>query len=107
MLRNVIERIFGILKRRFKILKTASEYTMEIQVRLVYALTALHNYIQQEAEIEGLETGLEAETEDEEGSEEPDVPVGSIASPISREMDTKRDEIALEMWEAYKAYICI
>jgi hypothetical protein len=44
-LRNVIERIFSILKRQFKCLATALEYVFDIQVKLIFALTALHNFI--------------------------------------------------------------
>ena len=44
-LRNVIERIFGILKCRFQILLLAPEYNMDIQSRLPTALCTLHNFI--------------------------------------------------------------
>ena len=43
--RNVIERIFGVLKRRFRILLLAPEYNIEIQNRIPAALAALHNFI--------------------------------------------------------------
>ena len=41
----MIERIFGVLKRRFRILLLAPEYKMEIQSRLPAALCSLHNFI--------------------------------------------------------------
>ena len=44
--RNVIERIFGVLKRRFRILLLAPEYSVEIQSHIPAALAALHNFIQ-------------------------------------------------------------
>lgn len=40
-LRNAVERVFGVLKRRFKILKTAPEYNFETQIDLILALTGL------------------------------------------------------------------
>ena len=43
--RNVIEHIFGVLKRRFRILVHPPEYSMDIQARLPPALAALHNFI--------------------------------------------------------------
>jgi hypothetical protein len=43
-LRNAIERIFGVLKRKFKILKTAPEFSIDVQEDLVLALTGLHNF---------------------------------------------------------------
>ena len=44
-LRNTIERIFGIFKRKFKIVQTAPEYAINVQVNLLLALTALFNFI--------------------------------------------------------------
>ncbi len=45
-LRNVVERIFGVFKNRFHIFdKARNGYSMETQVKLVHALTGLHNFI--------------------------------------------------------------
>ena len=43
--RNVIECIFGVLKRRFQILLLALEYSTQIQARISAALCAIHNFI--------------------------------------------------------------
>ena len=43
---NVIERIFCITKRWFQILEIPVEFTMEVQVKIVLAITRLHNFIQ-------------------------------------------------------------
>ena len=45
LLRNAIERIFGILKKRFKIFKVQLEFPFSTQVKLVNALCCLHNII--------------------------------------------------------------
>jgi DDE superfamily endonuclease len=42
--RNVIERIFGVLKRCFCILLIAPEYGLDIQARILSALCAIHNF---------------------------------------------------------------
>ena len=42
---NAIKRIFGILKQQFKCLATALEYIFDIQVKLIFALIALYNFI--------------------------------------------------------------
>jgi hypothetical protein len=60
-LRNVVERIFKIPKRRFRILRSALEYPMLSQVDLIYVLTAIHNYIRKEAGLEALMAGLGTE----------------------------------------------
>jgi hypothetical protein len=44
-LRNAIERIFGVLKKRFRVLTHQLEYSYEIQVRLVKVICCLHNII--------------------------------------------------------------
>ncbi|ETV79971.1 hypothetical protein H257_07167 [Aphanomyces astaci] len=46
-LRNVVERIFGILKKRFLVLVCPVEYNYKFQVDLVLALCLLHNFIRQ------------------------------------------------------------
>jgi hypothetical protein len=43
--RNVIEQIFGVLKRRFQILELPPEYDASIQALIPPALAALHNFI--------------------------------------------------------------
>src|ERR1700722_5705893 len=43
--RNVVERIFGVLKMRYPILDKATWWPDEYQVKLVPALCALHNFI--------------------------------------------------------------
>jgi DDE superfamily endonuclease len=62
-LRNVIERIFGVVKRKFKILGQVPEYSVDTQVHLVLALCGLYNFIRQYEDIDDeLE---EVELEDE------------------------------------------
>lgn len=43
--RNCIERCFGVIKRRFKIIATAPEYNIKAQARLIHAVCVLHNFI--------------------------------------------------------------
>lgn len=45
-LRSIVERVFGLLKRKFKIVRgMACEYDFSIQVKVVYAVTALWNFL--------------------------------------------------------------
>jgi hypothetical protein len=43
--RNIIERIFGVIKKRWRILIMPPGYDMKIQARIPAALAALHNFI--------------------------------------------------------------
>jgi DDE superfamily endonuclease len=102
-LRNVIERIFGVVKRKYQILRTPSEYSIETQTRIILACCALHNYVRS---IEGEQADMWLETESIEAipSIQPSVlyPQGAISS---KGMDKFRDEIAKNMWEDYQCYI--
>ena len=44
-LRNVIERTFGVLKKRFRILNGMNNYPLDKQGKIVMACCVLHNYI--------------------------------------------------------------
>ncbi|KAI3834534.1 hypothetical protein MKW92_015110, partial [Papaver armeniacum] len=47
-LRNVVERVLGILKRRFTILQVQPQYPYESQVKIVLACCIIHNHIRRE-----------------------------------------------------------
>ena len=44
-LRNAIERVFGILKNKWRILKYIPSYGLDTQKRIILACIALHNFI--------------------------------------------------------------
>ena len=44
-LRNTVERIFSVVKHKFKILVTIEEYSLDVQRDIVTALTGLYNFI--------------------------------------------------------------
>jgi hypothetical protein len=44
-LRNAIERIFGVLKKKFFILASPAAFSIDVQIDLVLALTGLFNFI--------------------------------------------------------------
>lgn len=110
-LRNVIERIFGVFKRRFAIFDKAPEYPFSTQVKLVYTLAGLHNFILRHPHI--------PDPDDEDDSRdiyEPGdpshvsnvsypTPANHTSSSTSRFMNRKRDEIAAVMWVDYQRYI--
>jgi DDE superfamily endonuclease len=98
-LRNVIERTFGVLKGRFVILqKPPRQYNIGTQVRLVFALTAVHNFMN----LHGCDPEDEAYDEDDEsGDEEED----QYNNSHDAGMNSRRDNIAQQMWEDYQAYV--
>ena len=64
-LRNAIERIFGVVKRKFKILTTMGEYSLDVQRDIVTAITSLYNFIRT-YEGEGQEDDITRGQEDSE-----------------------------------------
>jgi hypothetical protein len=44
-LRNVIERIFSVLKRKYQILLTPSKCSIDTQTRIILVCAALHNWV--------------------------------------------------------------
>jgi hypothetical protein len=92
---NVVERIFGVLKRRFRILLLPPEYSLDIQARIPVALSAIHNFI------------CTHEPGEEPSLESPDILANDnsdeapAAGIVEQEADVRRDSIAQELWDDY------
>jgi hypothetical protein len=104
-LRNVIERTFGILKQRFRILLLAPEYHLKLQIRIPLALAAIHNFIC----LHDLTSRDEEVNADEiEGNEAHGLAFGGGPEPLDGVLDEDesakawRDGIAEEMWYDYQ-----
>lgn len=109
-LRNVVERIFGVVKRKYKVLSHPAEYSTQTQVYLVTALTALHNFVRQH---EGPNADIYLSKNTTAEVEEPDqdaIPAREISifesshTADSKIMDAFRDRIAERMWKDYKHF---
>lgn len=102
--RNAIERIFGVLKKRFRILLIAPEYNLNIQARLPAALCTIHNFIRIHTPDEP------ADQYDADsimfggggggGNLDDDQPAGETAG--DGEPSERRDAIAQAMWDDYQ-----
>ena len=97
--RNVIEHIFGVLKRQFHILVHPPEYDMDVQAHLPPALAALHNFIHIHDPDE-IDDMLHPDDVDIEAT-------GSLATELPRRaekewVNNRRDEIARDMWDQYQ-----
>ncbi|KAL5579293.1 hypothetical protein UlMin_011735 [Ulmus minor] len=99
-LRNAIERVFGILKKRFPILGSGAEpyYHVDTQANIVVAGCILHNYLM------GIDLNKELIAEvDEELMREPissDVAVSGQTQQC-REGEILRERIATTFWRDY------
>lgn len=113
-LRNAVEGIFGVTKRRFQIFNSPPEYTLKIQVQLIFAVTALHNFIRQKASSADL---FDLEQQQAEDRERPNSHMGdnneeeeglqtdaNTSKGDGKKMNAFREEIAKAMWEDYQNY---
>lgn len=104
MARNVIERIFGVLKRRFKILIVPPELSLDIQARIPAALAGIHNYIRRHDPNELEDVDLRV-AEDLQPGTQPDLgnlATSHITAGEKHQADIRRDAIAQQMWEQYQ-----
>ncbi|KAJ3764677.1 hypothetical protein FB446DRAFT_656232, partial [Lentinula raphanica] len=103
---------FGVLKRRFRVMKTIPEYAIQIQARIPAALAAIHNFIRLRDPADALFQFTQAE-EISLGSSRndvhPTVPDSHYHFHISPAEKTRasamRDRIAQECWEQYQLYL--
>uniref|UniRef100_A0ACD5Y6E0 Uncharacterized protein n=1 Tax=Avena sativa TaxID=4498 RepID=A0ACD5Y6E0_AVESA len=106
-LRNIIERIIGILKMRFPILKVATHYPIDTQVKIPLVAMVLHNIIRSQR---GDEEWLKTQKMHIDPSKYVDVPTGdmtlrddSTPSESRRKLgNALRDQIAKKMWADYE-----
>ncbi len=102
--RNVVERIFGVVKRRFRLMVIAPEYSLRKQARIVYALCVLHNFICVH-DPDDLDTTVEEElTRIPEPPEQGDFG-GSISAAEKEAATSRRDDIAKRVWADYVEYL--
>jgi hypothetical protein len=106
--RNVIERIFGVLKRRFRILVIPPEYSVKVQAQIPSALCAIHNFIRihdstEEEELELLNLGNSEYSSSIPNPGDDGVrQVNHGEDDDDSEVAIRRDKIAQDMWDSYQ-----
>lgn len=103
-LRNVVERTFGIFKRRFQIFEAAPPFSSLVQARLVYACTALHNFLTSHGAVEPIPEFLYDENNHYTQYSGADNILASTADTQRTNMDIFRNELAERMWIDYIKY---
>jgi DDE superfamily endonuclease len=106
---NIVERIFGILKNRFAILRSNPNLDVDTQAKLAPALAAIHNVIREYDDID-ITALLDEDVDYNSGIGEPsegdhagDLAQGPARTAEWRQSDARRDHIANEMWQQYQA----
>lgn len=98
--RNVVERVFGVLKKRFQIFNTPPEYPFKTQAHLVHALAVVHNLIRI-YDPHDVPSFHEDETENGADSATGEL-AGSVSAAERTQASEMRDHIANEMWKSYQ-----
>lgn len=96
-LRNVVERIFGVFKRRWRLFDRPHEFSIRTQVKLVYALVAIHNLINKFYPVGSDFDRFEPCENEMDGDEE----IAPESVRQDAEMDGKREAIANLLWQQY------
>ncbi|KMT08219.1 hypothetical protein BVRB_6g142370 [Beta vulgaris subsp. vulgaris] len=104
--RNTIERAFGLLKKRWAILRKSSFYEKQTQVRIINACFVLHNFVREENmdeenllyEVDEDLSNVEAvDTLDDEGED------FVSTTQTSPQWNDFRDELAKKLFREYQA----
>ena len=96
---NVIKQIFSVLKRHFRILLLAPEYSLEIQAQIPAVLAAIQNFIRShDPKDKGPQTANDniIHYNSSSGDE-----AGPTVAPEEAE-DEWQDQIAQAMWDDYQ-----
>ena len=97
----MIECIFGVFKRKYKILKTTPEYKIETQVDIILGLTTLFNFtrLRDSNIVDNYIYISEGDIEDIQPT------TTESTTNSNKKIDTLRDQIAEDMWKDYQQYI--
>jgi hypothetical protein len=106
--RNVIERIFGVIKQRWEILNHPPQFDMSIQARIPPACAALHNFIM-DHDSNDVGDLLAAHRGGSGDAAAGDIHhnLGELATTHvtpheKRRAEALRDDIAQQMWDSYQ-----
>jgi len=103
--RNVIERIFGVVKKRYSILRETNDFPQGTQAKIVSACGVIHNFIHTfdpNDELDPLEDEANA-LQAQDGGDHFSGGTGDIHGTETHRATEKRETIAQAMWLGYQA----
>ncbi|KAI3751652.1 hypothetical protein L2E82_22743 [Cichorium intybus] len=98
---NVLERCFGLLKRRWAILRSPSFYPIRIQGRIIIACALLHNFIRTHMDMDPAESMPITPEDMPLEEDQPNQAEGVDVVESSNEWTQWRDDLAQEMFESW------
>jgi hypothetical protein len=100
MARNIIERIFGVLKHRFRILIHTPRYNLQIQAQIPATMCTIHNFIRLHDPQEGPLPDAGSDGDLAEDEEEVVAAVDEEEAP--NDMKHLCNHIVEDMWTQYQ-----
>ncbi|KAM3200630.1 hypothetical protein P3L10_032992 [Capsicum annuum] len=88
--RNVIERAFGFLKGRWRILRSPSWYSVKVHNRVISDCCLIHNFIHRNMEVDPLDSDMEEQADYQHEN------IDIVES--MEEWRSWRNELAQRMW---------
>ncbi|CAD6948550.1 unnamed protein product [Tilletia controversa] len=104
-LRSVIERAFGIMKARFKVLRTGSQFDLKVQAAVFPALAVVHNMlISDDPDDPYLLDDFALAEMEMDGTTDSTLraAAGRISDAERKSGQDQRDKIARKMWRSFK-----
>jgi hypothetical protein len=118
--RNIVEQIFGVMKRRWGLFSCAPEYPIDTQAMMIPAIGALHNFVRiHDASDDAVDLSTESDApgpiqredsmQDFIEMQPREISPEELGMEISAEervrATNRRDAIAQKMWEDYVAVL--
>jgi hypothetical protein len=100
--RNVIERVFGVMKRRFKIIREVNSYDLTTNAKIMCALAALHNFIRKHDRDDLPEPWVDDDMDVDVESDENQTILDEDATAQGSHL---RTSIANSMWTDYQSVL--
>ncbi|OAY68653.1 hypothetical protein ACMD2_13106 [Ananas comosus] len=99
-LRNAVEKAFGILKKRFKVLRQATPYPYKVQCRIAMACCIIHNFIRRhQGNDKYFNMRMDQFSVDDDGIDDDGIDLMHLVDPNeSRQRDTLRSAITEQLW---------
>ena len=117
-MRNVIERLFGVIKKKFKLVVRSEAFSVNIQNRIVLAICVLHNCIRtwdtRDPDLDigplnpsdtAIRAGLDARYYVGQGNGDRGYNAEELQAQEELQVAVRRDTMAQEMWEDYQAVL--
>lgn len=102
--RNVVERIFGVFKKRFQIFSKPTEWPTTTQAKLVHALAVIHNIIRVHDSGDMMNIGKNYLAPEGESVDSGTL-AGELSAADKASAETMRDNIATAMWQSYQLWL--